>query len=678
MTQPTLDTGRQRGKPRHILPIIVAMVIAIAPHVPGLPVWISLWCLVMWSYMLLHLKLGWPLPGSGLCRILAMVGIVGVFFTYQVRLGGDAFVGMLAAMAAVKPFEMPNHRHRMIAILLTYFIVVTSLFRWESLWAFIHLFFSVFVTTIALVRINHPHGRFRDSFKLTGRIMARAVPLTLVLFFLFPRLPGSFFGVRQDSVSGRSGFAEQLRPGSLSRMGRDNSLAFRAVFESPLPPELGLYWRSIVFDTFDGRIWRAGVPRPHDPEEEIYDPGGDLVYTIRLQPHRSKWLPVLDLPVSPPENSRMTSHFTVRAAKRVTQPLKYRLHSRPPPATTDWGRLADALGTDPGLSMGSAVPSQIQVDYRRNPRAVELARELTRNAGSVDRAVLQVLAHFRDQDFAYSLTPPRLGRSPVDEFLFSSRRGYCEHFASAFAYMMNSVGVPARVVGGYLGGEVNPLGHYITVRNAYAHAWVEVRHPARGWVRVDPTLAVSPERLRSNPDGSLAFGEIRGENISLWRKFRWGLEAVNLGWEAWFTNYASSEQKALLRQLGFDTPSGFWNWNTPILRGTFIALILVMAFVAVRRVKYRASDPVMDAYWLFCRRLARVGILKDPHMGAMEFAGRAREARPDLARPIEDISRLYVRLRYAKPSPETGQLIRQLGRRVRDFKPGASPPITKE
>ncbi|MCG8530244.1 MAG: DUF3488 domain-containing protein, partial [Desulfovibrionales bacterium] len=237
----------------HTLPIIFALMVAIAPHVPGLPPWMLVWCLGAWGYFFLAMRYHWPLPGRWACLALAWGGSAGVALTFWGQWSsGEAFVGLMAVMAAIKPFEMNTHRHRMIAILLSYFIVVASLFRWASLWVFFHLFVSVFVTTMALVRINYPGGQFRESIFLTGRIMVRAVPLAILLFITFPRLPDSFLALGQGPFGGRSGFSEQLRPGAFSRISKNQSLAFRAIFDAPLGKSVPLYWRGIVFDTFDG------------------------------------------------------------------------------------------------------------------------------------------------------------------------------------------------------------------------------------------------------------------------------------------------------------------------------------------------------------------------------------------------------------------------------------------
>jgi hypothetical protein len=247
-----------------VIPIICALMVAIAPHTPGLPLWINAWCLFMWGYMLVRLKTGWPLPGTSIRYGLAVIGIVGLLLTYRVQIGADAFVGLLALMAAIKPFEMATHRHRMITVLLTYFIIITSLFRSESMFIVLYMFFSVLVTTIALVRANAPQEEFRECAHLGGKILAQAIPLMLLLFLLFPRLPGSMFGI-QDKSLGRTGFSDHLGPGSVTRLARDHTPAFRAEFTGKAPLASQLYWKGIVLEQFDGKTWTYQEMPPRFP-----------------------------------------------------------------------------------------------------------------------------------------------------------------------------------------------------------------------------------------------------------------------------------------------------------------------------------------------------------------------------------------------------------------------------
>ena len=226
----------------------MALITAIAPHVPDLPLWITVWCLVMWGYRLIALKTGRPLPNALVRHFLVFFGLFWLVVTFRWRIGADAFVGLMALMAAVKPFEIPDHRHRMITLLLTYFIIITSLFRSESLWVIAYMLFSVFITTTALIRINAQECDMGQSRRLAGTILAQAVPLAAVLFLIFPRLPDSVVGLKNPSTA-RTELSDTLAPGSISKLLDNQDPAFMAVFEGQLPRPDQLYWRAIVFQS---------------------------------------------------------------------------------------------------------------------------------------------------------------------------------------------------------------------------------------------------------------------------------------------------------------------------------------------------------------------------------------------------------------------------------------------
>ncbi|MEZ4567996.1 MAG: DUF3488 domain-containing protein, partial [Desulfobacterales bacterium] len=293
-------------------PIITALVVAIFPHITRLPVWITLWCACMWGYLLFAVKYRWPRPGKNLRRFLTVAGFAGLMLTYQRHLGQDAYIGLLAVMAALKPFEMETHRDRMITVFLAYFIVITSLFLSETLAITLYMFFSVTITTAVLIRINDPKGRFKQHLKLSGLMMVQAIPLMVALFFLFPRIQGSLFGFSLSN-SARSGFSDILAPGGVASLVESDEVAFRAVFDGPIPPASALYWRGIVFQNFDGRRWRP------DKEVAVSTPSmaepGTIGYTVALEPHDQRWLFALEMPATvPPRASCLRGfHFPVPA-----------------------------------------------------------------------------------------------------------------------------------------------------------------------------------------------------------------------------------------------------------------------------------------------------------------------------------------------------------------------------
>ncbi len=634
------------------LPIITALIIAIAPHTLGLPLWINLWCAILWGYMLLRMKTGWPLPGRILRYTLTLVSILGLLATYRVRLGGDAFVGLLALMAAIKPFEMPTHRHRMITILLTYFIIITSLFRSDSLFILLYMLFSVFITTTALIRINTPSGSFKTSAKLSFLIQAGALPLVLLLFLVFPRLPGSLVGL-EDQTTAATGFSDRLSPGSISRLIQDETPAFRVEFEGNIPPAQQLYWRGIVFNAFDGRTWTAlrdGFPEAPTARK---NPDGAISYTVVTPPHFSHRLMALDRPVQGPSWSKIFGDARLVSLKKIVQKTAYNAVSVLPDNSGRWNLPVPGGHPPPRISISEQIP---------NPGARKLAQALGKESATPEKKAAAVLSLFNRNGFSYSTRPPRLGRAPVDEFLLKTKTGYCEHYASAFAYMMNIMGVPARVIGGYLGGELNPFGNYLIVRKAYAHAWAEYYDQAWGWVRVDPTLAVRPDRIAVHPDGT--FVRNQKTALSFLHKTRYMMDALNLKWETWFTGYSLAEQMNLLNLLGLAQKGKGAGTLLALLTALTLAVFLTLLTIAMK-FKRDPKDPVKQAYDLFLKKMNRAGLSPDPGQDPIEFFRTCMDKRPDLASRLQAIMDLYVDLRYKR---DTGALPRAFADSIRKLK----------
>jgi transglutaminase-like putative cysteine protease len=642
---------------RYLPHIVAALVVSILPHTLRLPAWIALWCVLIWGYQLLLTRVSWPQPGRGVRLLLAAAGILGLLSTYSFRLGPNAFLGLLAVMAALKPFEIRTHRDRMITLFLAYFIVITSLFQSESLAVTLYMFVSVLVTTGVLIRINDPAGSLKGDLRLAAVIMAQALPLMAILFLLFPRIQGSLVGLPRPAAGARTGFSERLSPGSISRLVQTDEVAFRAEFEGERPGAGHLYWRGIVFHRFDGRTWR----RMADVPEIEGRPGGEsrISYTIALEPHDRKWLFALDRPAGRPKWSRMYADFTIRNHRPVNRKKYY-------PMTAV---------TRPGKGPRWGVEEALQLPPAGNPRSRGLAKQLAKGASGAQDVVKRGLEWLREKDFRYTLRPPTLGEDPVDDFLFDSRRGYCEHYASAYAFLMRAAGVSARIVGGYQGGSVNPYGDYFIIRQSDAHAWVEVWDKSRGWVRVDPTAAVAPERITGGAAAALPEGEWPGSRqtgLAGWlENLRLGWDAVSTRWEAWFSGYSQLEQRALLKRLGIPLKS--WKGPAVILLLVFGGIFLVVALYALFQLKPAASekDRVRQCYGKFCKKLARAGIRRRSDQGPASLAADIHRLRPDIAAEAEEILGLYIRLRYE--AGEKGDDEALFCRRVREFKPGRPP-----
>lgn len=629
--------------------IILALVVAILPHLARLPAWIIIWCAGMWGYILISLRFQWSRPTRRVRILLSVIGILGLLATYSTRIGPNAYLGLLAVMAALKPFEVGTHRDRMITLFLAYFIIITSLFQSETLAVTLYMFVSVFVTTSALIRINDPAGHFKSDLRLSGMLVAQAVPLMLILFFLFPRIQGSLFGLSQ-APAGRTGFSDRLSPGNIARLVENNDIAFRVEFEGDRPPAEGLYWRGMVFHEFDGRSWRRldRVPAADEPPQ-----GQKRVdYTISLEPHGQRWLFALDRPGEMPRWSRMHADYVIRNIRPVNRKKYYDMIS--------------FLKPQKGAAWGVEAAKQLPADG--NPRARQLAAEFAQTADAAEGIVNKSIAYLKDKGFVYTLEPPVLGRNPVDDFLFQSRKGYCEHYASAFAFLMRAAGVPARIVGGYLGGEVNPFGDYLIIRQSDAHVWVEVWTESAGWLRVDPTAAVAPGRISDGAGGALSDGGGTGGVGFGWlQQLRLGWDAVSSNWEAWFHQYSHLEQKALLERLGIRMDS----WKGPFLvfllvGGTVFLIAGLYVFFQVRPAAME-KDRVRRCYEKFCLKLEKAGLPKPPDKGPVDFAKQVARDRPDLAAQVDEMVRLYVWLRYREShDPE---MEKHFCEKVNGFKP---------
>lgn len=627
------------------------MLIVMVPHVSRLPPWVLLWCAGLWSYTLLARRHTWPAPPKIFIRVLTILGFTGVLMTYRHNLTPEAFVGLLATMAGLKPLETNTYKDRMVIVFLTYFFVIATLNYSTSLSILVYMFLSVLITTTVLTHINHPEGRLMMQLRLTGKIMLQALPLMLMIFFLFPRLPESLVERRGDTA-GVTGFSDTLAPGDITQLARSTETAFRVEFEGPVLPSETLYWRGIVFHYFDGRNWKSEprrIMRTRPPE-------GDrpVRYSVMLEPHGKRWLFALNLPVTAPDFAGILRENVLVANRDIKQRTQYDVTSY----------LQYTAG-----DLDERDLKYVRLTGKGNPGARALAREWSDTAATTDQLVERALDYFKTNDFVYTTDPPPVSGAVIDDFLFRTRRGYCEHYASAFAYLMHAAGIPARVVGGYLGGEINPYGDYLIVRQFHAHAWAEVWHDGRGWVRVDPTLVVAPAQIeqRAAPDAFPSLLNRLGLS-GVFKNLQFGWDALNNQWNVWFFSYSFYRQKRLFANIGIEMDT----WLDPITLLILILsvtglFILVFVFVSWKKRRIPHND-IVYIYNVFCKKLARIGYPRDPAEGPVDYAGRVSASRRDLASDVRDITQLYILLRYGRGADEG--TLKSFKTKVKRFKPG--------
>jgi len=641
---------------RQTLWLTGSLVLVAAPHAERLPWWLTLLAavLVAWRVYLASMRL--RLPHRAILLTIVAATTAGVYLHYGTVFGRDAGVALLVVMLTLKMLEMKTVRDGMLLIFLSYFLVITNFLYSQTIPTAVYMLFCVWAITAGMIGIQYATSPRGSSHQLrtAGAMLAQSVPLMLVMFVLFPRVQGPLWGMPTDSQRATSGLSDTMSPGSLSNLTLSEAVAFRAVFKSPIPQNNRLYWRGPVLWKYDGRTWHAARPTYSEPRfDTTYLP---VEYTVTVEPHGKAWLFALDLPGRLPSGAVATSDLQLISTRSVTSRLRYDMVSF----------LDYSYGRDESPEM---LERALHLPAGSNPRTVAYAKDLRRR-NRTDRDVMQaVLTAFNREGFVYTLQPPLLGEHSVDEFLFAAKSGFCEHYASAFAVVMRAAGIPTRIVTGYLGGEVNPIGAYLIVRQADAHAWTEVWFKGEGWVRVDPTAAVSPARVERGINAAVSAGGalplFMRADLPLLRELRLTWDSLANSWNQWVLGYTPETQRALLTRVGLDDAT--WRTLAALLLGITGVFTLVLALFTLRRLRVRVRDPVAVAYAAFCSKLRAHGLGRLPNEGPLAFADRVVAARPDLNEVVRGFTQRYVALRYAGESGVRS--IARLRDLARDFTP---------
>lgn len=502
----------------------------------------------------------------------------------------------------------------------------------------------------------------QEKFKLASRMLLLALPLMAVMFVLFPRISGPLWKLPEEEKTAITGLSDTMSPGNISSLIQSSAVAFRVKFDDELPAQQDLYWRALVLWYFDGRTWEQGKNNiTLNPQLiNVTDP---LSYSITLEPHQKNWLYALDMPVKVPDDINYTNNFVLRANKKISSLYQYSVSSSLSyviqQKLSPWEKSA-------GLKI---VPQE-------NLRTLQLGQQIAQQYSNNEAIVNHVLQMFNAEDFHYTLKPPLTpGPDPVDQFLFATRRGFCEHYASSFTLLMRAAGIPSRVVVGYQGGTLNPVNQTLTVRQSDAHAWSEVWLEQRGWVRIDPTASIAPQRVERNLNAALADNETRPLHIqissSAFRDLVFYWDAIDNQWNQWIIGYDTKLQQTLLAQI-FNQQIKFSDMVLYMV-GSFIVVLAIISILIIRPFSTRKTDPVVRLYQQFCRKLEKRDIHRQAYEGPDDFAQRAIKALPEARHSIELITRLYIKLRY-RASQNEAQLERQqkqLRQLVKAFKPVA-------
>ncbi|HEX7812015.1 MAG TPA: DUF3488 and transglutaminase-like domain-containing protein [Burkholderiales bacterium] len=642
--------------PLNLAAILISLALVGAPHASHLPAWIPVFAGLV---LIARFYLGYrrkPMPNRWLLLTVAFICVAGVAFSYRTLYGRDVGVALLTVMAALKLMEMSAARDTMVVVLLAYFLVITNFFYSQTIPTALYMLLVVWIITATMIGLQHQAARARPvgMLRQSALLIVQSVPVMLVLFLLFPRVQGPLWGLPQINVASKSGLSDTMSPGDVSVLSLSDEVAFRVQFENPPEKPSQLYWRGPVLTEFDGQTWHPGLSLTLN-SLEFEALGPPLRYAVTLEPHDRRWLFAIDMPTAVPPGGFMTSDFQMRSRRLVRERIRYEMESVPQYRIGLNERFSE-------LNSARRMPAKVA------PRARALAESWTQQSADPQEIIRLALGMFREQPFIYTLAPPPLGDDPVDEFLFTTRSGFCEHYASSFAFLMRAAGIPARVVTGYLGGEINPVDGYLVVRQSEAHAWTEVWLSGEGWVRIDPTAAVSPLRVESGLAAAVPESErnpLLGSDRFEWlRQARFAWDAVANSWNQWVLGYNPERQTQFLSQIGLEQAT-WQNMVIMLMVASGIIMLLLACTLFLRLVRQR-REPVQRLYQKFCDAMASRGAPRRPSEGPRDFAARVSLQFPELRERAQAVSALYVALRYGGRNGDAG-LLRELRDAVRSF-----------
>ncbi|MBI4006365.1 MAG: DUF3488 domain-containing transglutaminase family protein [Gammaproteobacteria bacterium] len=643
--------------------LVAGVVMAIAPHSTRMPVWIIVLVMALIMWRLIGGLKNWPLPdGHSLLlqliqTLMVIAGFAGVYNQFGTLVGREAGTALLVLLTGFKILETSRERDYYVVIFLGYFIVITNFFHTQTIATAAYMALTVWVMTSCLIMVNDRAHCLSDiaRVRIAGTLLLQALPIMLFTFLLFPRINSPLWGLPKDAYAGLTGIDDEMEPGTISQLIQTDAVAFRVEFNGDIPKQSKLYWRGPVLWHSDGRKWTRYTKTAS--ESVALERGGPLVrYTITMEPNNQKWLFALEMPNQVPPLAYITTDFQLLTREPVRQRIRYDLTSSPDYLirTSDSTELERALQLPAGF----------------HPKTVALARSWREEGDKPSQIIERAMRWFSEDEFYYTLVPPLLMQDNVDEFLFNTKQGFCEHYAGAFVILMRAAGIPARVITGYQGGNYNPVGDYLIVEQRDAHAWAEVWLEERGWVRVDPTSAVSPARVLEGIESALAGAIVDIPLIfsqnplsrSLWQRLHNSWDAINNQWNQWVISYGPQRQTQFLRQFGM----GEFDWKaiTAVLFIT-ISIILCMITVWLLRQNLSHRDPARMLYDEFCHKLARCGIRHSQSEGPLDFARRIINKHRELSVPVNEITTLYISVRYGIQQDNLGQL----RSRIRAFRP---------
>ena len=660
----------------------------VLPQIDHLPVWCSgaTGLVLIWRGWI-ALK-GKSLPSRWWLLLLLVLASGATYYSHRTLMGRDAGVTFIVVLLALKTLEMRARRDAFVVFFLGFFALLSNFFFSQSLLTAAAMVIGLLGLLTALVNQHMPVGRppLLLAARTAGWMALLGAPIMVVLFVLFPRV-APLWGMPGDAMGGRSGLSNNMQVGNIASLALDSSVAMRLRFEGEAPAQRDLYFRGPVLTTFDGREWRplrSTLSSRMQLDSNLQVSGAPVRYELTLEGNNFPWLPLLDATVDAPAlpgyNATMRSDLQWATDRPIGELVRFKVQS--------YTRFRHGpVKIEPGLTDSVALPAgfnprtqQLALDLRSDPRYSQA------DPATLIRAVMEML---RTGGYRYTLDPGIFGSHTADEFWFDRKEGFCEHIASSFVLLMRALHIPARVVTGYQGGELNPLDGFWTVRQSDAHAWAEVWLQDQGWVRVDPTSAVAPARTgslqRLLPPRSAIAQALSNISPGFEINLRALWEATNNRWNQWVLNYSQARQLNLLRNVGFSSPS--WEDLSTLLIGVIVGVSLLgAAWIQWERMR---QDPWLRLLHGARRNLQKAGWVVSPESPPRQLAAalqahasnsdRGDSNAPDFASKaeLEQIQDWLLRLeawRYARSTASASEARAAMGTLRRQFRQIHWPP----
>jgi transglutaminase-like putative cysteine protease len=619
------------------------------PQAPHLPIWVAAAGLMLVAVRFMLLRGDPRRPEAPPARIpswtLALFAIAAALAlrqSYGYLVGRDPSVAFLYILVAIKFLETRTSRDGMLLVCLACFLTMTPFFYSQSLFAALAALPAVVLVGAVLDVLSTPGDNARAfapraAIRRSATMMLQGLPIAILLFVLFPRLAQPLWGLPSDHQA-KTGLSDSMSPGEVSDLSLSDEVAFRVEFEGRVPANHDRYWRGPVFSRFDGRQWRPSSMGGATTVAPLSGPS--IAYTVTIEANNRPWLFALDLPSSLPKLAGAASD-TPALGVRLTRDQQIRL-TKPVTETMQYFQRSSLRSSFPAVSWNEG-PLNLELG-RGNERTIEFARAL-REANPDPRSfIAAILKKFHDEEYVYTFTPKVYDSNPIDMFMFEGRRGFCEHFASAFVIMLRAADIPARVVTGYQGGTMNPRGGYMIVRQSDAHAWAEALIDGQ-WQRFDPTAAVSPSRIEIGLGGAFPSASLplfSRLDITWLGNVQLMWDAFNYDWRRNVVGFNRDRQRNLFRDWRLDEIAP---WQS-----VFVVALIIFAWgalvVAWLMWKRRHQERALVLWDDLNRRLASAGLPRHPYEGPLDFAKRAAARWPQFAIAFAAIGESFSELRY--------------------------------